>query len=141
MEPNRPPTQGPEHVAAVRPVAPPKSPAGQLVHTPAAPVLYCPTGQTEAVDDVDPLGHAYPALQGPEHVDVVRAVEDPNCPGGHDEHDGAPPVLYCPIGHAVAVDVVDPARQKYLQGIGGAKRMAMTLLLPRVNSSTNEDQA
>jgi hypothetical protein len=62
----------PEQAPDGRPVAAPKVPAGQSVQAPAPAREYCPTGQMEAVADVDPAGQAYPAVHAPLHVDDVR---------------------------------------------------------------------
>ena len=40
-------------------------PALQLVQEAAPDVLYVPGGQAVPVDDVDPAGHMYPAVQVP----------------------------------------------------------------------------
>ena len=56
QSPYRPATHGPEHCAVVKPWELPYSPAAHGVHTLAPPVLYVPTGQMDAVGDVDPAG-------------------------------------------------------------------------------------
>ena len=50
------------------------------MHADAPVPLYCPAGQMEAVADVEPAGHEYPAVQSPVHAAVKRAVVDPNLP-------------------------------------------------------------
>ena len=113
LEPNRPGSHGPLHVAVVRPDVLPYVPALQFTHTPDPDTLYCPAGHSNAVDDNDPLGHAYPAEQlpshdddvaptlapyrpathGPLHVDIVTPYPLPNWPAGHGVHVDAPAVL------------------------------------------------
>ncbi len=61
----------PEHVAVVAPGEAPYRPALQLVHTALPTAAYVPAGQSWAVGDVDPSLQAYPAVQGPSHVDEV----------------------------------------------------------------------
>ncbi len=79
-----PATQLPLHTADVKPVLAPKLPAGHGVQDPAPAREYCPAGQMDAVGDVDPATHAYPAVQLPEQDAVVRPVEAPYVPAGHD---------------------------------------------------------
>jgi len=62
-----PALQFPLQLADVRPADAPYRPALQTVHKPAPGKLYCPAPQIDAVEFVDPAGHAYPALQLPEH--------------------------------------------------------------------------
>lgn len=73
--------QGAVQAAEVRELVLPKTPAGQLVHTPAPTKLYFPAKQAVASGDVDPAGHEYPALQGPLQRGSVRPCEDPYLPG------------------------------------------------------------
>ena len=82
---------------------------------------------------MDPATHAYPALQSPVHVDVVRPLEDPCRPESQGPlqlaldmvavapyrpvlqlvHTAAPAKLYRPAGQAAAVALVDPATHAY----------------------------
>ncbi len=69
-----PALQGPLHRAVLKPatVTLNQVPAGQSLHAPAPARLYCPAGQTDAVALVDPAAHAYPAVQLPLQVAVLR---------------------------------------------------------------------
>ncbi len=79
------------------------------------------------------MGHAYPALQFPEHAAVVKpvvdpkvppghaavhalefkAVVDPYRPAGHPVHCPALALLYWPAAQGIAVAFVDPAGHAY----------------------------
>ncbi len=100
VSPNRPGSHSPLQFADVSPAAPPKAPGGHEVHSPAAPVLYRPTGHTDAVALVDPVGQAYPAAHGPAHVDPAAPAEAPKRPAGHGVQAAAPAPLYVPGGHS-----------------------------------------
>ena len=77
-------------------------------HADAPAREYCPTAQLDAVPLVDPAGHAYPAVQPPEHADEDRPVVSPYLPRGHDVHEEAPLREYVPVAHTMSVGVVDP---------------------------------
>ena len=82
---------------------------------------------------MDPATHAYPALQSPVHVDVVRPLEDPCRPESQGPlqlaldmvavapyrpvlqlvHTLAPARLYLPAGHTITVALVEAAGQAY----------------------------
>ncbi len=47
------------------------------MHTPAPTKLYFPAKQAVASGDVDPAGHAYPALQGPVQAGEMSPDVDP----------------------------------------------------------------
>jgi hypothetical protein len=103
------------------------------VHDPAPLKLYCPAAHADALADVEPAGHANPALHGPEHAELDRpatapywpgghgplhdalplAAENPNCPAAQSVHTAAPLRLYLPAGHVWAVADVDPAGHAY----------------------------
>jgi hypothetical protein len=85
------------------------------------------------VELVDPAGHAYPAVQFPEHAAVVSPDDDPKVPAGHGavhDADGKPAVApyspalqlvqaedpsgaNCPAGHNTALEFTDPAGHAY----------------------------
>jgi len=120
-------------LADVRPADAPYSPALQFVHDPAPGKLYSPAPHIDAVAFVLPAGHAYPALQFPEHAGDVSPAVDPNVPAGHGAvhaavprpdvapyspalqfvHNPAPDKLYVPAGHTDTVALVDPATHAY----------------------------
>jgi hypothetical protein len=60
-----------------------------------------------------PAGQAYPALQGPEQVEVFNAAAAPNCPAGHVAHTPAPAALYLPWAQTDVVLFVLPAGHAY----------------------------
>ena len=78
--PNRPATHEPVHVAVVSPAALPYLPAGHAVHVDDAAREYLPTGHTVAFALVEPAGQAYPAVQLPLQLALVRLVALPKCP-------------------------------------------------------------
>jgi hypothetical protein len=78
-----PGAQGPEQAGEARPVVAPKVPAGQGLHTPAAPALNLPAGQGRAVPEVDPGGHAWPGGHTPGHTPATGAPVGEKVPGGH----------------------------------------------------------
>ena len=88
-------------------------PAVQLVQAAAAPRLYWPGGQAAAVGRKEPGAHAYPALQLPVQRALVMPDTAPYRPAAQLLQTPAPPKLYCPAGHTIAVALVDPATQKY----------------------------
>ena len=53
------------------------------MHTAAPAVAKVPVGHSIAVGDVDPGGHAYPAVQLPVQAAVTRPVAAPYLPPGH----------------------------------------------------------
>ena len=85
------------------------------------------------MDDVDPAGHTYPAVQlpvhsrdvcpdvapylptshGPLQLAVVRPALDPYSPALQFVHTPAPGPLYVPSGHSDAVDDTEPAAHTY----------------------------
>ncbi len=91
----------------------PYKPAAQGVQAAAPAREYCPTAQLDAVPLVDPAGHAYPAVQPPEHADEDRPVVSPYLPLGHDVHEEAPLREYVPVAHTMSVGVVDPPGHAY----------------------------
>ncbi len=66
-----PGAHGPLHAGLVSPTLSPYTPAGHSRHTPDPIVPYRPMGHSCAVEDVDPAGHAYPAVQLPLQVGDV----------------------------------------------------------------------
>ncbi len=84
-------------------------PAVQLVQAAAAPRLYCPGGQAAAVGRKEPGAHAYPALQLPVQRALVMPDTAPYRPAAQLLQTPAPPKLYCPAGHTIAVALVQPA--------------------------------
>ena len=101
--------------------------------TPQGTHLYEPNGHTDAVGDVEPAAHAYPALHWPEHAGdvapvvlpyspagqlplhaaLVRPVASPKVPAAQDVHTLAPPVLKVPGGQMEAVAFGDPRGHAY----------------------------
>lgn len=57
-------------------------PALQSLQLEAPPGEYLPPGHCTAVGVVDPGGHAYPGLQGPEHAGSTTLGEAPYRPEG-----------------------------------------------------------
>jgi hypothetical protein len=112
-----PAVQFPLQVAVFRPlvVTLNQVPAGQLLHDPAPARLYCPAGQIDTVELVDPAAHAYPGVQGPLQTAVLRpsAVTLCQVPAGQLLQDPAPARLYCPAGHTDAVALVEPTPHAY----------------------------
>lgn len=72
---------GPLQLLEVTPVELPKRPALQLLQAAAAAGLNCPTRHTMVRGEMDPAGHACPALQLPLQADDVRPEVLPNVPG------------------------------------------------------------
>ena len=107
--PKYPPKHAPVHDATPTAAVLPYRPALQFVHVPAAARLYCPAGHVTWVALMDPAGHAYPAVQFPEHAAVASADTFPKVPGGHKVHTAAPTKEYCPAAHATWVADVEPA--------------------------------
>jgi hypothetical protein len=128
-----PAVQFPLHAAVGMALALPYRPASQSVHTADPPKLYFPAGHWLCVADVDPVAHAYPATQLPEHSDDVSPDTAPKRPAGHSplqdavSKPGPEPYspatqlmqllaareLNVPAGHMAAVLDTDPATQKY----------------------------
>ncbi len=77
---------------------------------PAPAKLYCPTGQMEAVADVDPTGQEYPAVHAPLHVDDVRPGEPPHTPGPHGTQAEVPPRPYLPTVTGTEEDLLRGCR-------------------------------
>ena len=92
--------QLPEQVAVVTAVVPPKRPEGHKLHELAPTREYCPLGHRNAVEEVDPAAHAYPAVQFPEQAAVVMLAFIPYWPAEQLEHTPAPSKLYVPAGHS-----------------------------------------
>ena len=111
VDPYNPAAHGAVHDAAPILAVAPYSPAAQFVHTPAPAREYLPAGQLTAVALTDAAGHAYPALQLPEHPAVARPDVDPYRPAAQSTHTLAPVREYLPAGHIAAVALVDPATQ------------------------------
>ncbi len=104
---------------------PPYRPGPHCVHVGSPVSEYVPSGQIAAagVADVEPMGHAYPALQlvhdvapssekrpagqEPEHAADGSAVVAPKVPAGHDVHDALPARLYLPAPHAAVIGFGD----------------------------------
>ena len=123
----------PLHVADDAPGVDPYTPPGQSMHTPAPDSAYFPATHRLAVGDAEPAGHAYPAVQFPLHNTDTRPDTDPNVPAGHGPlqadddspkllpyvptgqltHTPAPPTLYFPATHTLAVELADPAGHAY----------------------------
>ena len=115
-------------LAVVRLVVAPYWPTGQRLQSPLPAVAYCPGPHTTAVATTEPAGQAYPAAHGPLQRDTVSPVVLPKYPGSHDPlhaddvspgpapyvpvehgvHDDAPVVEYCPAGHVIGHDDVEP---------------------------------
>jgi hypothetical protein len=91
----------------------PYSPAAQSVQVPAPAREYWPAAHVTAVAEVDPTGHAYPAVHCPLHDDVGRPWADPKEPAGHWMHDAAPARAYVPAAQMEAVALEEPAGQEY----------------------------
>ncbi len=112
-----PAAQGPLQAAVLRPTADTLNhlPAGQSVHAPAPARLYRPTWHTDTVALVEPAGQECPAAQGPLHAAVLRPTAETlnQVPAGQSVQATAPARLYLPAGHTDAVELVDPAGQKY----------------------------
>jgi hypothetical protein len=89
----------------------PYTPPGQGVQAAAPASEYVPGAQATAVALVEPRGHAYPALQGPEQFDEVRPKVEPYRPPGQLLHVDALPVEYLPGSQYAAADDTDPAGQ------------------------------
>ena len=68
----------------------PYRPAAQATHDPAPDNEYWPAGHNDAVEFVDPAGHAYPALQLPLQLEVVRTELEPKLPAAHKLHEPDP---------------------------------------------------
>jgi hypothetical protein len=83
-------------------------PAAQLLQLDAPTRLYRPGGHRNATALVDPAGHAYPAAQGLMHA-TDRAGVLLHVPPAHCVHSAAPSRLNVPAGHAVAIELEDPA--------------------------------
>jgi heat shock protein HspQ len=140
--PKVPAGQGPLQDALGRADVAPKLPAGHAVQLPAPPTLYCPAGHADAVDDVDPATHAYPAEQGPLQDGDDRPLTAPKVPAGHAVQLPAPPTLYCPAGHAAAVDDADPATHAYPAEQGPLQdALDRPLTAPKVPAGHGEVQA
>ncbi len=128
-----PAVQGPEQALDGRAAVAPYRPALQFVHTPDPAALKVPGLHMLVVGDIDPAGHAYPAVQLPEHSDDARPDVAPYLPASHGPlqlavtspavdpyspalqfvHTPAPGPLYVPSGHSNAVGDTDPAAHAY----------------------------
>jgi hypothetical protein len=111
--PNSPAGQGAVHALVFRPWVDPKEPALQFVQALTPPKLKVPTPQITAVSTTEPTGHANPAAHGPLQPAVVKPDVEPNVPPGQAVQTPAPPKLYVPGKHNVAVGDVLPAAQAY----------------------------
>ncbi len=89
----------------------PKYPSSQLVQEVENAREYLPVGQMTG--SPVPEGHAYPAGHVPVHVLLVWAVVLPKYPAVHAVQAPAPAADHCPKGHTAAVELEDPATQKY----------------------------
>jgi hypothetical protein len=128
-----PAEHAPEQPAVVRPAPDPYLPPGHGVQDPTPPSLYVPALQRDAVGEVDPAAHAYPAEHAPEQPAVVRPSVAPYLPAGHgllqatvDRPDVdpykptaqllqevAPDRLNVPTGQITAVALVEPTGHEY----------------------------
>ena len=97
-----PATHGPLQPGDGNAVALPKRPEGHGEHAPDLAILNNPTPHVDAIGDVDPDAHAYPALQLPLQFDDTSPAAAPYDPASHGPLHAAvdSPVLlpYCPIG-------------------------------------------
>ena len=94
VAPYVPAGHGPLHAADASAVVAPYRPALQFVHTPDPLMLYLPTGQGDAVGDVEPAGHTYPAVQLPLQPAVPMPDTAPYRPALQFVHAPVPPKLY-----------------------------------------------
>jgi hypothetical protein len=121
----------------------PYSPALQFAHELDDCKLNCPALHWSAIDDVEPGGHTYPAVQFPEHDDVVRPDVAPYFPASHGPeqlavvrpgvapyspalqllHTPAPATLKVPAGHMTAVADTDPVAHAY-PGVHSPEQLA-----------------
>ena len=128
-----PAAQGPVQLAVIAPGTEPYRPAAQELHSPLPPALYVPTGHNDTIEEIEPAGQAYPALQGPEHADDTIPAVDPNLPAGQgplqpsensadtspyrparqDTQTPVPGELYVPGLHCTGVLLVLPSTQTY----------------------------
>jgi hypothetical protein len=97
------------HAAEVRASVLPYTPEGQGTHTPTPPTLYVPGVQADGVGEVDPAGHAYPAVHGPLQAGDATFDALPYRPGPHRLQVDAPDRLNVPGLQDEAVAVVEPA--------------------------------
>ena len=104
-----PAEQLPVQVDTFMTVVDPKDPAGQGVQAPAAAREYVPAAHQTDVAETLPAGHANPAVQLPEQVDVFKPVVDPKEPAGQGVHTEAPASEYVPALHFTVVELVLPA--------------------------------
>ena len=112
-DPYKPAAHGAVHDATPMFAVAPYSPAAQSVQVPAPPTEYLPAGQPTAVPLTDAEGHAYPALQLPEHPDDDTPDVDPYRPAAQSLQYPSPVTEYFPAGHAEAVGLVDPGPHAY----------------------------
>jgi hypothetical protein len=63
-------------------VALPNRPVGQSQHMELPLALYVPTGHIIAVEELEAVGHAYPAVHGPAQVAAVVLARSPYLPAG-----------------------------------------------------------
>jgi hypothetical protein len=118
-------------------------PALQFAHALDDCKLNCPALHWSAIDDVEPGGHTYPAVQFPEHDDVVRPDVAPYFPASHGPeqlavvrpgvapyspalqllHTPAPATLKVPAGHMTAVADTDPVAHAY-PGVHSPEQLA-----------------
>jgi hypothetical protein len=123
--------QLPLQPAVDSPLLLPNKPAAHCVHVPAFDKLYCPTGQMAAVEFNEPAAHAYPAVQLPLHVAIVKPADPPNepakqypeqlefvkplvlpySPAAHRLQTADPLTLYCPGLQMACVTLVEPSGQ------------------------------
>ncbi len=106
-----PAVQSPLHDAEGSPSVAPYFPAAHMVQSAAPASLYEPMGQMFAVGMMDPKPQLYPAVHGPEHVEVVMRVASPKCPESQLVHELAPVKLNLPMGQIAAVELVEPSAQ------------------------------
>jgi hypothetical protein len=107
-----PALQLPLHTAVAKTAVEPKRPGGQRLHAPALPRLYRPALQGSTVGEVEPAGHAYPAVQFPMQ-DEEPVVEEYR-PAAQFVHVAEPLGLNVPAGHTlqlVPLGEKRPARQ------------------------------
>ena len=113
VAPYVPAGHAPVHPAVDSPDDAPYRPAAHTLHDPDPLKLYHPAPHTIAVAEVLPAGHAYPAVQFPEHDAFGMPPTLPYRPAEQSTHTPDPPKLYVPAGHWLCVADVDPATHAY----------------------------
>ena len=83
------------------------------MHAPEPVSEYCPAAHMTAEAFVDPLGHAYPAVQAPVQAALAWPLVAPNWPLLHGVHMLAAPTLKVPGGQRTCVGLIEPGGQLY----------------------------